>query len=130
MHRSRLSALMIDCSHATMDHGVQFWPQALGGAIQSPEGAGNPYVGLTGHSGGLQISLQRIGSQSRFHLDIETDNVEAEVERLEKLGAHRCDKVNDWWVMEAPSGHTFCVVPAHSDDFLAQAIVWEAQSAH
>lgn len=51
MHRSRLSALMIDCSDATMDNGVQFWSQALGCAIRSTEGAGNPYAGLTDLSG-------------------------------------------------------------------------------
>ena len=126
MHRSRLSALMIDCHHTTMDDGVRFWSQALGGTIQSPEAPGNPYVGLTGLGGGLQVSLQRIGSQHRLHLDIETDDVEAEVDRLEKLGARRHEKVNNWWVMEAPSGHLFCVVPVHSNDFLAQASVWEA----
>lgn len=125
MHRSKLSGLMIDCSNATMDNGVQFWSQALGCAIHSTEGADNPYVELTSPSGGLQINLQRIGSQSRLHLDIETDNVEAEVERLEKLGARRHEKINDWWVMEAPSGHAFCVVPARSHDSLAQATVWE-----
>jgi hypothetical protein len=129
MHRSRLSALMIDCHNTTMDKGVQFWSQALGYAIQAPESAGNPYVGLAGHHGGLQVSLQRIGSQSRIHLDIETDNVDAEVARLEQLGARRHKQVNDWWVMEAPSGHYFCVVPAHSTDFLAQATVWEAATS-
>jgi hypothetical protein len=108
-----------------MDNGVQFWGQALGYAIRSTEGADNPYVELTSPSGGLQVNLQRIGSQSRFHLDIETDNVEAEVERLEKLGARRQEQVNDWWAMEAPSGHAFCVVPAPSHNALAQATAWE-----
>ena len=125
MHRSRLSVLMIHCSDATMDNGVQFWSQALGYVIHSTESAGNPYVELTSPSGGLQVNLQRIGNQSRFHLDIETDNVEAEVERLEKLGARRQEKVNDWWVMEATSGHAFCVVPVQSHDALAQATAWE-----
>ena len=45
-----------------------------------------------------------------MHLDIETDNIEAEVERLEKLGAKRVVKIHSWWVMEAPTGQRFCVV--------------------
>ena len=127
MHRSRFCTLMIDCHSATMDDGVQFWSQALGLPVQRSADAASAYVGLGGHCTGLQVSLQRIGSNSRFHLDIETDDVEAEVQRLEKLGARRHEHVNAWWVMEAPSGHYFCVVPVQSDDFLAQAHVWEPE---
>ena len=53
-------------------------------------------------------SLTRPG---RVHLDIKSDDVESEVTRLERLGAKRVRRVKSWWVMEAPSGHRFCVVP-------------------
>jgi hypothetical protein len=69
----------------------------------------------------LDLALQRVHDASRVHLDIETDNVEAEVQRLEKLGARRKASIQTWWVMEDPCGHLFCVVPAHSDAFAAQA---------
>src|SRR5688500_13042882 len=48
------------------------------------------------------------------HFDIETDNVEAELARLEKLGAKRVRQVKNWWVMEDPGGHRFCIVPGPS----------------
>jgi predicted enzyme related to lactoylglutathione lyase len=86
MHRSRLCALMIDCHNATMESGVQFWSQALGLTARQ-ENAASPYVALTGNSGELQLHLQRIGEPSRLHLDIEADDVEAEVQRLEQLGS-------------------------------------------
>jgi predicted enzyme related to lactoylglutathione lyase len=121
---------MIDCPDATMDNAVQFWSQALGLSVQRSADATSAYVGLSGNSGGLQVNLQRIGGNSRLHLDIETDDVEAEVQRLEKLGAQRHEHVNAWWVMVAPSGHYFCVVPAQSDDFLAQAHVWQTETSH
>jgi hypothetical protein len=127
MHRSRLSALMIDCHNATMESGVQFWSQALGLTIRQ-ENAASPYVALTGNSGELQLHLQRIGEPSRLHLDIEADDVEAEVQRLEQLGARRHAQVQTWWIMEAPSGHYFCVVPAQSHDFAAQANVWDTEA--
>jgi hypothetical protein len=130
MHRSRLSALMIDCSDATMDDGVQFWSQALGLTVRQTEGAASPYVGLSGDSGALQLHLQRVNAESRFHLDIETDDVEAEVQRLEQLGARRLAQSSTWWVMQAPTGHYFCVVPAGSAQALAQANVWQAQTSH
>ena len=62
---------------------------------------------------------------SRVHLDIETDDIEAEVKRLEKLGAKRIEAVQTWWVMEAPTGQRFCVVQASSAAFEAKACVWD-----
>jgi hypothetical protein len=57
------------------------------------------------------ILLQRVDHESRVHLDIESDDLEAEVARLEALGAVRIAFTRErWWVMEAPSGHRFCVV--------------------
>lgn len=71
--------------------------------------------------------LQALTSQeSRVHFDIETDDVEAEVRRLERLGAHRRHQVESWWVMEAPSGHVFCVVPVQSQAWPAGAVEWPA----
>ena len=63
----------------------------------------------------LMILLQKVSHPSRVHLDIETDNIEAEVARLEALGARRLEKINTWWVMEAPTGHRFCVVRPQRD---------------
>ena len=61
---------------------------------------------------------------SRVHLDIETNDVEAEVRRLEQLGAKRVEAIRSWWVMEAPTGQRFCVVRASSADFDAKACEW------
>jgi len=58
------------------------------------------------------------------HLDIETDDIDAEVRRLEKLGAKRVQPVQTWWVMEAPTGQRFCVVQASSPEFDARASRW------
>jgi predicted enzyme related to lactoylglutathione lyase len=109
-----------------MEAGVAFWNQALGLTARRDADATSPYVALEGGAGGLQMVIQRVQDHSRIHLDIETDDVEAEVQRLETLGARRQARIEQWWVMAAPSGHLFCVVPAHSNDFAAQARVWEA----
>lgn len=107
-----------------MEAGVQFWSQALGMRVHRAEEPTTPYVSLAGGSGGLRLELQRIPEASRIHLDIEADDVEAEVRRLEKLGARRKAPCDTWWIMEDPCGHLFCVVPQQSRDFLAQARVW------
>ena len=115
MHHSRLCSILLDCSAQTIEAGVRFWQQALGVTARDADASASPYVTLGGGAGGLEISLQRVHDASRVHLDIETDNVEAEVQRLEELGARRKASIQTWWVMEDPCGHLFCVVPAHSD---------------
>ena len=105
---------------------MHFWQQALvGTAAPAAADPTSPYVTLAQGAGGLQLILQRVQDPSRIHLDIETDNVEAEVQRLEHLGARRQAYVETWWIMEDPAGHLFCVVPVHSDDFPTQAHVWQ-----
>jgi predicted enzyme related to lactoylglutathione lyase len=129
MHRSRLCAILLDCSAPTMAAGVRFWQHALGVTARDAEASASPYVTLAGGAGGLEIMLQRVQDASRVHLDIETDNVEAEVQRLERLGARRKASIETWWVMEDPCGHLFCVVSAHTEAFAAQAQVWDAATA-
>jgi pimeloyl-ACP methyl ester carboxylesterase len=58
----------------------------------------------------LHVEVQSVSHESRVHLDIESDDIEAEVERLERLGATRVAAVKTWVVMQAPTGQRFCVV--------------------
>ncbi len=73
--------------------------------------------------------VQAVDHPSRVHLDIETDDIEAEVERLEALGARRIAHVKGWWVMEAPTGHRFCVVRPQRPDFEERANDWHGRGA-
>jgi hypothetical protein len=43
---------------------------------------------------------------------------------LEALGAKRVAQIHSWCVMEAPTGHRFCVVRKSSASFDAQANEW------
>jgi hypothetical protein len=83
------------------------------------------YIGLEKDSRDLQIEVQQVDHPSRVHLDIETDDVEAEVRRLEALGAKRLKQVRTWWVMEAPTGHRFCVVRPQGATFASEANRWD-----
>jgi len=127
MHRSRLTAALFDVSAADFDAEAAFWTGALG----RPAGAigGNPeYAELEGLSSGLQIMVQRVGggAGARVHLDIESDDVEAEVQRLERLGATRVQAVKTWVIMRDPAGLLFCVVRVQSPaEFEAHATTWE-----
>jgi hypothetical protein len=68
--------------------------------------------------------VQQVNHESRLHLDIETDDIGAEVKRLEGLGARRVEKGVRWWVMEAPTGQRFCVVRPQHPEFSDRANVW------
>jgi hypothetical protein len=81
-------------------------------------------VRLADPLGRLDIEVQAVTHPSRVHLDIESDDVEAEVRRLEALGARRVAQVKTWWVLEAPTGHRFCVVENKSPKFAKEAKQW------
>jgi hypothetical protein len=126
MHRSRLGGLIIDCRTADLEVGAAFWSKALGYEPKpSTDPADENYVVLKTEPDELCIELQRVTHPSRVHLDIETDDVASEVSRLERLGAMRVEKVRDWWVMEAPTGHRFCVIPVQRSSFEDRANQWE-----
>lgn len=116
MHKSKLVAAVIDCQVDDLQEAARFWSAALGREIKDSESsATDKYLTVGTGKEDLIVLLQKVPHASRVHLDIETDNVEAEVERLEALGATRLEKVKTWWVMEAPTGHRFCVVRAQRD---------------
>lgn len=120
MHKSKLAGFIIDCQTDDLPAASTFWSAALG---MEPQPEGEKYVRLMNRQG-LQIEVQSVEHFSRVHLDIETDDVEAEVVRLEKLGARRLHQVRTWWVMEAPTGQRFCVVRKASADFEQTANRW------
>ncbi len=123
MHKSKLSGFIIDCETLDLDRSADFWGNALGMPVRAlPPGEGEIYKRLEDHQHGLHIEVQAVSHPSRVHLDIETDDVEAEVQRLEKLGAKRIEMVRTWWVMEAPTGQRFCVVRASSDRLRRQGL--------
>ena len=122
MHRSQLAGFIIDCETDDLEAPAKFWSQALGQKIkQNSPTDGDSYMTLETGPHGLHIELQKVSHPSRVHLDIETDDIEAEVSRLEKLGAKRIKKIRSWWVMEAPTGHRFCVVNPLAKNFVEQA---------
>lgn len=125
MHRSKLAGFIIDCETADLGAAAGFWSEALGMRSRTlPPPEGGSYVELLDPSGVLHIEVQAVTHPSRVHLDIETDDVDAEVQRLEGLGARRIAQVRSWWVMEAPTGQRFCVVVRASADFDERAQIW------
>jgi catechol 2,3-dioxygenase-like lactoylglutathione lyase family enzyme len=116
-HRSRLAGFIIDCQVEDLPPAVAFWSQALGYPVKERYvDDGTEYTSLAGTPAELHVEVQKVGHPSRVHLDIEADDIEAEVARLEALGAKKVAWVKRWQVMEAPTGQRFCVVKMREPD--------------
>ena len=124
-HRSRLTSLVLDCRVDDLGDAVEFWSKALGKPVASLDQDGDgKYAELETAADEPMILLQKVDHDSRVHLDIETDDIDAEVARLEALGAKKVAFVHRWWVMEAPTGHRFCVVKMHHPERGAPPNEW------
>lgn len=103
--------IVIDVPSAEHDRELAFWSAAIG--QQLTQGDRYPeYHGAALHGQDVGLLIQRLGDgPGRVHLDIHTDDLAAEVARLEELGAERVQLVNAWWILRDPAGLQFCVVP-------------------
>jgi glyoxalase superfamily protein len=126
MHHSRLCAVLIDCKTSNVEEAAHFWGEALGRAVDLQ------HAGSRGNYRMLQtppdepiVQIQRVDHESRVHIDIESDDIPAEVARLEKLGARVVERVKRWIVMQAPTGQRFCVVPVQRPGFPKNANRWD-----
>jgi predicted enzyme related to lactoylglutathione lyase len=126
MHKSQLAGFIIDCDTDDLDAAANFWSGALGLEMRhADDPAEASYIGLKTRPEEVHIEVQKVDHASRVHLDIETDDIAAEVKRLEALGARRVADIRRWVVMEAPTGQRFCVVRAGRANFAQQANCWD-----
>ncbi len=126
MHHSRLCALLIDCKTDDVDDAARFWAGALGRPVDlAHPGSRGTYRMLETPPDEPIAEIQRVEHTSRVHIDIETDDIPAEVARLQKLGAKVANRLERWVVMEAPTGQRFCVVRAQRPGFPKNATRWE-----
>jgi predicted enzyme related to lactoylglutathione lyase len=121
MHKSKLAGFIIDCKTDDLVAAAKFWSAALGCPPKKHEGA---YVTLKTAAGEPYVEVQSVDHPSRVHIDIEADDIDAEVERLVALGAREITRIRSWVVLEAPTGQRFCVVPVQGSDFDKKANVW------
>jgi hypothetical protein len=117
MHRIMLREVVIDAPTATFAATRDFWAAAL--RTEARQLADFPeFTALVEPASLPHVGLQELGSDTaRFHLDLETDDVEAEVARLVGLGAEEVSRHRTWVVLRDPAGLLLCVLPAESDEF-------------
>jgi len=122
-HYSRLSKIVIDVPPQAHHAELAFWQAVTGEQLvhytKYPE-----YHGGRLRSDDIGLLIQRLDrGEPRVHLDIHTDDLDAEVARLERAGAQRVERINEWWVMRDPAGMPFCVIPEEPGR-LTEANAW------
>ncbi len=125
-HRSRLAVLMLDLPPDLHDAGRAFWSGATGHDV-TPDPSDENWSSLGAFAGGFHLEVQRTGhgTPPRWHVDIETDDIPAEVARLEALGATRHRDMGSFWQMLDPAGLVFCVVGIQTGEaFDRYAVTW------
>jgi Glyoxalase-like domain len=109
------------------DKLADFWCRALGYEItyRSDEGETEREVTIESvDRKGWRILFVEVHDErkvkNRLHLDLRPDDQEAEVARLEELGAKRVDIGQGpevtWVVMADPEGNEFCILRARRPD--------------
>ena len=125
MHKSRLGDIVIDCHTDDLQQAASFWSAALGYPLPDKIDVESGFVLLQTPPGEVQVIIQQVKREAGVHLDIETDSIEAEIRRLEKLGAKVATRNEGWTVMQAPTGQLFCVGKPYRGGFEQGANEWE-----
>ena len=82
MHKSRLAGFIIDCDTDDLDRAAEFWAGVLGAPTRhAADPANSPYVELNMPAREPYVEVQKVDHPSRVHIDIEADNIDAEVAR-------------------------------------------------
>jgi len=94
LHKSKLAGFIIDCNTSDLAAAARFWSGALGMEIrQPPVPEGDKYIRLVDPRDELHIEVQSVSHPSRVHLDLETDDIDAEVR---PQSAEFAERANDW----------------------------------
>jgi predicted enzyme related to lactoylglutathione lyase len=123
MHRSRIGIVLIDHQESDWAKALAFWSGVQG---VEPSGDEDTYRQL-GHIGSVGLESQRTGEGTppRIHLDIESDDVAAEVARVVALGATVLEERDGYTVLLDPGGLVFCVVGIQTGElFEREARTW------
>jgi hypothetical protein len=122
-HRMLLREIVIDVPSDRLDEAKAFWSRALL-TDAAPLKDYTEFIALVDPAARCVVGIQDVGVDApRYHVDIESDDVEAEVARLVRLGATEVARHRSWVVLRDPLGLLLCVVPPDTADFVDRARV-------
>ncbi|MDP2118358.1 MAG: VOC family protein [Hoeflea sp.] len=122
MHKSRLSAIVIDVHAGHIEQAAGFWSQLLGQPAQVNDDGRQATI-LAAEKG-VTLVIEAVADEARIHFDIETDDLAAEIHRIEQLGGRKVSVVDHTVLMEAPTGHRFRLTGPNSHLLPSSGNVW------
>jgi predicted enzyme related to lactoylglutathione lyase len=108
--------LSIDCADPAAV--ARFWSEVLGRPVNSSASDDNAAIDATAPESGPRLTFHKVPEpktvKNRLHLDLRTNEFEAETERLLRLGATRIRDVEKptvrWTTFADPEGNEFDLV--------------------
>ncbi|GAB3221548.1 hypothetical protein GCM10027447_07270 [Glycomyces halotolerans] len=105
-----------DLPGAGFEAGAEFWLDITRSILSPRRGPDGEFATLVPPDGDPYMRVQRIGSgDGGVHLDLHTEDVEAETDRALSLGATILNRDEGLSVMRSPGGFVFCVVDYHGE---------------
>ncbi|SDR76517.1 hypothetical protein SAMN04488543_0376 [Friedmanniella luteola] len=121
MHRILLREVIVDVPSAALDASRRFWAEALAASPRVVGDAGE-FTSLDDAAALPHVAVQDVGTTpARYHLDLESDDVDAEVARLVRLGGTEVCRGDGLVVVADPAGLLLCVLPPESDEFATRS---------
>ena len=108
----RIGSTVINC--ADIETMTDFWSQALG-LVPNHRDPDDDFRVLRGQQVNLSLQLAKtpVSARDQMHLDLYSDDADAQVDRLLGLGATKVRENTDpddpYVVMHDPEGNEFCV---------------------
>jgi hypothetical protein len=100
--------VFLDVPAAELDPAVAFWTAVTGWPASERRGEEGQFLTLLPPAGSSYVKLQAVDGPAGVHLDLDSVDRPAAIERARGLGATTAWTYRDVEVMRSPGGFTFC----------------------
>ncbi len=112
--------VFLDTPAASFDEAVDFWAAATGWQPSERRGEDGQFLTLVPPAGSAYVKLQAVDQPAGIHLDLDTADRPATIERARDLGATTAWTYHDVEVMRSPGGFVFCQTLLRGEPVLAR----------
>lgn len=112
--------VFLDTPAATFDESVSFWSAVTGWTPSPRRGEDGQFLTLLPPAGSAYLKMQAVEGPAGVHLDVDTADRPAMVERSLALGATRAWTYHDVEVVRSPGGLTLCHTLVEGEPSLAR----------
>ena len=112
--------VFLDTPAASFDEAVDFWASVTGWQPSERRGEDGQFLTLLPPTGAAYVKLQAVDPPVGIHLDLDTADRPAAIERARDLGATTAWTYHDVEVMRSPGGFVFCQTLVQGEPELAR----------